>query len=122
MEQNIAILLGKTEAASHNLGSLFLKLDGDVAWCESYATNFIRVRSANGESVSVIIQGRILDRFERRNGEWRIAARQVIPEWQLNAEALIGKEAVEKYFSVPRKGRDDPSYKLLNDMEEPAKP
>ena len=115
--KNIAMLLEKTESCIHNLGSSYLVIDGDVANCESTASNFIRVRSASGEGVSVIIHARLLDRIERRNGEWRIAARQVVPEWQLNAEALIGKEAVDKSFSDPRKGRDDPSYALLNDME-----
>ena len=112
--QNIAMLREKTEACLHNMGSMYLVLDGDVAHAESYAANFIRVRSESGESVSVILKARELDRFERRNGEWRISDRRVIPEWQLNLEAMIGKEGVEKHFSDARKGRDDPSYAFLN--------
>lgn len=114
-EKNIAMLLEKTEACSHNFGGSYLKLDGDAARCESYATNFIRAKSASGESVSVIIHARILDRFECRNGEWRITSRQVIPEWQLNAEVMIGPEAIDEYFSDPGKGRDDPSYALFSE-------
>lgn len=112
----IAMLREKTEAAAHNMGSMSLRVNGDVAACETYIANFIRLKVSGGEVVSVIIMARVLDRLERRDGEWRIVDRKVVPEWQHNAAALIGEEGVREHFSASRKGRDDDSYMLFDSI------
>jgi len=54
---------------------------GDVAYCESYAIGH-HVRSEGGRDVDDRVMGlRYDDRFERRDGEWRIADRVVRYEW-----------------------------------------
>jgi len=83
----------------HALTNETFEIDGDVAWGETY----VQVRdSADGELTSRGV-GRYVDRFERRNGEWRIAHRRVIPDWLTPGIDI-------SVFPVPRRDRGDASY------------
>lgn len=69
------------ESTAHVLGNQLVEFDegGDVAWVETYLTVLRRTRPAGGRpALDVFGSGRYYDRFERRDGEWRIARRQVI--------------------------------------------
>jgi hypothetical protein len=69
----------------------------------------VLTRKGDGE-VSDIAGGRYLDRLERRDGEWRIAARRVIVEWCCvvdGAGALFGPQSG---FPAARWDRADISY------------
>ncbi|MCZ4551046.1 nuclear transport factor 2 family protein [Gordonia rubripertincta] len=120
MEKLVVMLSETTESGTHNLGSMVIEINEDVAACESNSTNFLRVKSPDGP-VSVMITARILDRFERRNGEWRIATRRILPAWQMNAAAMMGEEAVELHFSGGRQGLEDPSYAFLAELGQHAR-
>jgi 3-phenylpropionate/cinnamic acid dioxygenase small subunit len=61
----------------HNISNVLIELDGDVARCESYSIVIVRIRKDGGD-VDWLHAGRYVDRFERRNGEWRIAYRTVV--------------------------------------------
>lgn len=102
-ENNVAMLRERTEATAHTLAQTSMTISGDVATCESFVGNFLRIRSADGDPVPVIITAQLNDRVERRDGEWRIADRKIIPEWQLNAEVMIGAEGVATHFGQSRK-------------------
>lgn len=74
---------GRFRITMHKLGQVLIELDpsGDVAYCESYAIGH-HVRSEGGRDVDDRVMGlRYDDRFERRDGEWRIADRVVRYEW-----------------------------------------
>lgn len=76
--------------SNHLLGEPFITLDGDAAYVETY---FIAHQQhgrpmsevitdpdrtdADGSHVSLFV-GRYLDRFERRDGQWRISHRKVV--------------------------------------------
>jgi hypothetical protein len=72
------------EATQHFVTNQTIALDGDVAHVESYFFVFIKQKAQN---VGALIGGRYADRFERRGGEWKIALRVVVPEWQADADA-----------------------------------
>lgn len=110
----------QTEASTHNLAQTLMRVDGDVAGCESFVSVFLRVRGPEGDPLPVITTVRMLDRMERRDGEWRIFDRKVLAEWELNLEFLIGKGGVNQHFSQPRKGREDESYELLGPVAQPG--
>src|SRR4051794_36933919 len=55
------------------------ELDGDTAHTETYYLCAMRPKD---REVTTISGGRYIDRFERRDGEWRIAARVVVAEWK----------------------------------------
>ena len=68
----------------HQLGNTQIAIDGDVAHVETYITAFHRVLAdstpggpfgGTGEAHDVIMGGRYIDRFEKRDGVWKIAER-----------------------------------------------
>jgi hypothetical protein len=64
----------------HTLGQSFIDLRGDEAVVETHVTAYHRIDSGAQET-DVVIGGRYLDRMEKRNGEWRIAARTMLYDW-----------------------------------------
>jgi hypothetical protein len=58
--------------------------------------------------------GRLLDRFERRNGEWKIAHRQLVPEITHYLKPADNAEPGDSH-GLGRLDRTDPSYAVLGD-------
>ena len=54
--------------------------DDDIAYVESYVLTFARFEK-NGESSDTLTGGRLCDRFERRDTEWKIAHRKMAFDW-----------------------------------------
>ena len=86
----------------HILTNITLEIEGDVAYGESYiAVRHAIVpddRHADGFA-------RYLDRFERRDGEWRIARRKLVLEWD-----GIGGPGYD--YGGSRRDRSDPWYTM----------
>jgi hypothetical protein len=61
----------------HNICNVLIEVDGDIARCESYVIVIVRIAQDGGD-IDWMHAGRYVDRFERRNGEWRIAYRTVV--------------------------------------------
>ena len=78
--------LGRVDSGGtqHFVTNQTIDLDGDVAHVESYYLVFIK---KSAENVGALVGGRYADRFERRDGVWKIALRVVLPEWQADADA-----------------------------------
>jgi hypothetical protein len=107
--QYAADLLTRVEAhrgaCQHHITNVMIQLDGDKAAVESY---FLAISpAANG---LVPVGGRYLDRFERRNAEWRIAYRQMVIDWSREPMVMTpsaqhaefpGGERREKDMSFP---------------------
>lgn len=65
----------------HHVTNILIELDGDTARVESY---FFALQPAASPGVKIIpASGRYLDRFERRDGAWKIAHRQVVLDWSM---------------------------------------
>ncbi|MGE4244262.1 nuclear transport factor 2 family protein [Ramlibacter sp.] len=68
----------------HAICNMGIELRGEQASVESY---FIALQvAASAPTRETFLAGRYLDRFERRGGEWRIAARTVVYDWQEEQE------------------------------------
>lgn len=86
--------------------------DGDVAWVETYVYALHRSRTARDEPlIDAIGNGRFFDRFERRDGEWRIAHRRVV-----FGAGRVDQVANLDHAFLPRGGfgsrnRSDPTYR-----------
>jgi hypothetical protein len=65
----------------HLLGQTHIELDGDTAKAETHVCSYHRVAMADGDH-DTIIGGRYLDTFERRDGDWRIADRVMLYDWE----------------------------------------
>jgi ketosteroid isomerase-like protein len=99
-------ILGKqTISMERHLTSHSVELDGDTAHAETYV--FVALREADGGKVS-LAGGRYVDRLERRDGEWRISARNTLVEWR----AIVDDDtsAVEGLFVGASRDRSDVSY------------
>ena len=68
---------GKIEACTHLVGNVLIEVDGNVAYAESYIMAYHR-KKVEGATCDLSGWGRCVDRFELRNGEWRIADRVVM--------------------------------------------
>lgn len=107
----IPMLKEHTEATQHLIANCWLQIDGDVACGETYVQAYHRLRS---DGSAVVVGGRYLDRLERRHGEWRIADRKVIIDWEQNGAPLLGgEEATRKLLSADTRSKNDVSYRLF---------
>ncbi len=99
----------------HIIANHTCELDGDTAHCETYYV-FAGMAKATGKLE--MSGGRYIDRMEKRNGEWRIAARKCVVEW--GTEAMATPETMQVYEPVGKRARDrsDLSYDrpLMIDM------
>jgi ketosteroid isomerase-like protein len=89
----------------HHLTNHSVELDGDTAHTETYY--LVVMRSETGR-VS-FGSGRYLDRFERRGGEWRIAARVTTVETMSDLGTADMAE-LDRAFIQPAQNLSDPSY------------
>jgi hypothetical protein len=102
-------VLRRYDATMHFLGNPLVELVADdVAAVETYGLAFHR--AAGGPPERNLVTGfRFVDRFERRDGEWRIARRVAVTEW-----SRIDRE--EDWWPIPdgmlrgRRDRTDPVY------------
>lgn len=90
----------------HVIANHLARIEGDVADAETYVIAYLR-RLEDG-SVDVV-GGRYLDRFERRQGEWRIAERTYLCEWSAVMESGGSLIDADAYVHGSR-DRSDPSY------------
>lgn len=100
------------EATSHFIGNSHVEFDGDAAAVETY---FIAYHVLRGQGRRMMtFAGRYADRFERRDGEWKIASRTVILDWdEVRDMGETNPPEMRSAFTVGRRDRDDLVYKLL---------
>jgi ketosteroid isomerase-like protein len=101
----------------HNIGNVLIELDGDVASCETYVTVVVRIPHEGG-IIDWTHAGRYVDRFERRNGEWRIAHRTVVYDRErfdpsVPAPAGLSQASYLDNAVLGKRGTGDFSYEIL---------
>jgi ketosteroid isomerase-like protein len=79
------VVMAPFEVTAHHLTTLNFQLDGDRADGELYFIAYHRTLPP--DSKEVVVTGRYLDRYERRNGTWKIAKRQLV--WDSFASAAV---------------------------------
>lgn len=67
----------------HLLGQTVIELHGATALAETLVSSYHRV-NLGSEERDFTIGGRYLDRFEKRDGQWRIAQRTMLYDWVQN--------------------------------------
>jgi hypothetical protein len=90
----------------HNLGNHTCEIDGDTAHCETYYT-FTSVNTFSPAHSRTT--GRYIDRLEKRDGEWKIAARICVIHGTNNEMDPDGTMGDMGFVTVSR-DRSDPSY------------
>lgn len=117
-------LLRRLTATQHLIGNILIEPRGEIAFSEAYWTAYHRIPAnaggsgvvaGRGEDMDLFIGGRYIDRFERRAGEWKIARRVGLHDWQRFEPAADGGF----FQSNPRKrgvrDRSDPAYRPDSD-------
>lgn len=103
----------RTQAQRHHMvGNILIRVDGDEAVAESYEID--RHKSVvNGEERDLVLAARVLDRFARRDGEWKIVDRTKVMDW---GRAITADDGLYVNSPLPRGADDgsDPSYALLS--------
>jgi len=89
---------------AHQLSNHSCEIDGDTAHCETYWT-FSAINKS--EPVHTSGTGRYIDRLEKRDGKWRIAARIcVVDSPSADPERASGRQS----FAPTARDRSDPRY------------
>jgi hypothetical protein len=108
------------EVAHHMLGNHQVELVGDSAHVETY---FISASKGVDSTTLELVAGRYEDRFEKRAGEWRIATRLVLLDWQCTTDASGMAKRLARSHRGSR-GPQDPSYerpvRLRHRVENPT--
>lgn len=84
------VSMGALGPTHHQTGNMLVAIDGEVAHVETYVTAYHRVPTSapagfwdgRAEAYEGLAGGRYVDRFERRDGRWKIAERQTLVEWR----------------------------------------
>lgn len=93
----------------HTVTNHNVVFDGTTAHAETYWL----FQSENTDDSITISGGRYIDRFEKRNGEWKIAARACLIEWGgnlVNVETDPEFKAMSDAVGISSRDRRDLSY------------
>jgi len=126
------------QATMHLIANETIELHGEQATGEAYVVAYHSIKSldcigtllndpavaasergallANGQPCSFVVGGRYLDRFTRRNGEWRIQERRYVWDWCEMGPPNLMFHARESATRLPigRRDRSDASYALFS--------
>jgi len=92
----------RTHHTTHSVANVLIELDpqdDNLAQAESYAIAYLRRTDAEGAEWLDLFSGRYVDRFERRDGHWRIADRVVVHDWSTSTRLDAGGS-----FHLPMEG------------------
>lgn len=108
-------VMGAMDQTMHMIGNVLIAIDADKADVESYFYGYHRV-TMEGTKRDVIGAGRYLDKFERRDDEWRIIERLVMTDWFREYPDSADWEAglLGLKIDIGRRYPEDQSYSLLN--------
>lgn len=97
-----------TRQSRHQLGNIYIEanLAEHEARAETYCVGGSRMRSDDGTLVDRMAHVRYVDRFEERDGEWRIHRRVVAFDWS-TATPVVGNEPLKDTYVVGRRGPGD---------------
>lgn len=96
--------VSRYDRSVHSITNDSIEIDGDVAHCETYYHAHVFIDRSDG-TVWLHADGRYIDRFERRNGDWKIARRVLVPD--ASVEVVIPLRPTK---SLSSRSKDDPSY------------
>jgi hypothetical protein len=97
---------------NHVVTNVLVDLSGDAADVESYFLVHHTWKTRDG-LLDDLLGGRYIDRFERRNGDWRIVARRCVYDWG-RADSVTDNAWFRRLpgdYVMGTRGRDDISYR-----------
>ena len=105
-------------ANHHMLGQANIRVQGDRGVGEIYFQAFHKI-IFEGEKKDLFVCGRYVDRYERRDGVWKMAFRSEVNDWSRTEPDLdTYLEGSNSILGARRP--DDYSYRIFNNIREPA--
>lgn len=109
-ERILGLVQPGADRPMHFMGNVLIEVEGEVAFTESYILAF-RAYQRHSKSFTRCRAVRFVDRFELRNGAWRISERVVVDEFNRVDEVLAAQDGAAGWrFS--RKDKGDPVYAI----------
>ena len=110
---------GGSQLCLHNITTHNCEIDGDTAHVESYV--LVGLLNPDGRTVR-LINGRYVDRLEKRSGVWKIALRRCTVDLLLAGDASILEMPQFKAGGFIRGARDatDVSYQRPLSLDQPV--
>jgi len=98
----------KSHTANHHMiGNVLIDIEGDEAFGEVYFNAYHKVKAESGDFEDIIIAGRYLDRYEKRDGTWKFTYRSEVVDFSHT------RPTADPYFTMApdcfRGGRQDDS-------------
>lgn len=108
---SIPAMRPRMDELQHNVTNHIITVDGDNAHGEVYVLAYHRFME-QGQPALLVMGGRYLDRYERREETWRIAHRKCVEDWSVLVPAPETPETDLLGAGLPRgaAGSQDPSY------------
>lgn len=97
----------------HHLTNIMITFKDERADVESYFLAQNPVRDADGQFILMFMGARYLDKFERRDGEWRSARREVVMDWAKHLDGAAWPR--QTVFAKPGRGVDDATHMFFAD-------
>ena len=102
-------VLEKQVLTMHLVANQLIEVDGDVAHSETYLLALHRL-DRNDTITDWLLGARYVDRFERRDGVWKIASRTTVHDWN-RLDALKAEWPGASDFVQGIRSRDDAAYR-----------
>jgi hypothetical protein len=99
------------EAHSHHLSNISIRVDGDRAGSETYVMVRLRSRAADGRRHDIVSLGRYVDRWECREGAWRVTERRYLHTMDETRPVVASG-----FETTGTRAGDDPSYGVLSGL------
>ncbi len=83
----VASLRERSHHTTHAVANVLIEInpsDPDKARSEAYSLAYLRRNDESGREWLDFFSGRYVDKFERRNGEWKIVHRVVVHDWSIS--------------------------------------
>jgi hypothetical protein len=107
--EHIGKSLHRHDTTTHFIGNILIDLRGDHAFAETYCIATHRKKQPDGDIHEHVVGVRYCDRFEKRDGAWKIAHRKALMDWASIHDG--GSEWPEfATYLHGSKDRSDPAY------------
>jgi SnoaL-like domain len=105
-------VLKQIDSSMHAITNTRIELEGSRASCASQWSVIHRLRAATGQFLDFWHQGRYLDVFEKRDGEWKILHRVIASDFDrwFQVVDIIGARDAGNAALRGQRGRGDPGY------------
>lgn len=99
--------------SQHHLCNHLCEVDGDTALAETYQFSFYWADPGDDQNLNMINSNRYIDRFERRDGVWKISHRELYRNFVRKETRPYVYPTAENGWPMHSQDRNDPAYRTL---------